>query len=89
MQRIFLDVRDYEEFVEGHVPSAINITPEDLVSNQKNFENLPKDSEIIVYCRSGQRSKTAINILKSKGYIHLENGINMQHVIQTYPKGSN
>ena len=64
---IILDVRTYEEYDEGHIPNAINI-PVDSI-NEDNIKALnDKDQLILVYCRSGNRSKTASKKLVELGY---------------------
>ena len=62
---IIIDVRTPEEFVSGHVESAINIEWQDitLVENITN-----KDNQIFLYCRSGNRSQKATDILIDIGY---------------------
>ncbi len=61
---IVVDVRTKEEFDSGHVLDAINI-PYDEINKDINLD---KDKTILVYCRSGQRSKIAYNSLKELGY---------------------
>lgn len=80
MSRIIIDVREPSEFASGHVKGAVNIPPSELLAGAKLLENTPKDAEIIVYCLSGARSNSAINILKSFGFTNLSNGINQRNV---------
>lgn len=64
---IILDVREQDEFDEGHIPNAVLI-PYTEIKNQA-AEKLPdKDSPILVYCRSGRRSKIAAESLAELGY---------------------
>lgn len=64
---IILDVRTQEEFDSGHIEGAI-LLPYDQIS-EKASEILPdKDQTILVYCRSGNRSKTASETLISMEY---------------------
>ncbi len=64
---ILLDVREQDEFDAGHTPGAILI-PYTEIEN-KAEEMLPdKDSQILVYCRSGRRSKIAAESLAILGY---------------------
>lgn len=81
--RVFVDVREPEEFVTGHVSGAINVPPSQLMQGSA-LEGIPKDAELIVYCRSGSRSNVAINILRSQGYTNLVNGINKEQVNAKY-----
>ena len=67
---IILDVRTKEEFDGGHIPDAINVPVETIGDNEP--EELPdKDQLILVYCRSGNRSKTASSALAKLGYINV------------------
>lgn len=68
-----LDVRTPQEYAEGHIEGAINI---DVLSDDFAAEasKLPADRTIALYCRSGNRSKTAAKILSSKGYVVVELG---------------
>ena len=64
---IILDVRTPEEFAEGHIPNAINFPVERMTSAE--MPQLPdKNQLILVYCRSGNRSKTASKQLAQNGY---------------------
>ena len=64
---IILDVRTPEEFSERHIPGAINIPNETIGASE--ISALPdKDQLILVYCRSGRRSKEAAQKLVSLGY---------------------
>lgn len=66
-----VDVRTPQEFAEGHVPGSVNI-PLDEVSNQvSKFKN---KTNIIVFCRSGNRSGQAKTILKQNGFTNVTNG---------------
>lgn len=80
MSRLVIDVREPSEFASGHVDGAINIPPSDLLMGAKALEDAPKDTELIVYCISGARSNSAINILRSLGFTNLTNGINQRNV---------
>lgn len=64
---ILLDVRTPEEFAEKHIPGAINIANETIGSEE--IPELPdKGQLILVYCRSGNRSKQASQKLADLGY---------------------
>ena len=66
-----LDVRTEDEYAEGHVPGAI-VIPYDDIDNQA-AEKLPdKDALILVYCRSGRRSKIAAEALLEMGYTNIK-----------------
>ena len=62
-----LDVREQSEYDAGHIPGAV-LLPSGSVQ-QMAADVLPdKDAKILVYCRSGNRSRTAANVLVSLGY---------------------
>ena len=66
-EHIILDTREQDEFDEGHIPGAILI-PYTEIEN-KAIELMPdKDKLILVYCRSGRRSKIAAESLAKLGY---------------------
>ena len=67
---IILDVRTIEEYNGGHIPNAICIPNETI--DEKVINKLPnKEQLILIYCRSGNRSKQAANKLKDLGYTNL------------------
>lgn len=67
---IILDVRTPEEYRDEHIPGAINIPNEDI--GTKEPSELPdKDQLILVYCRSGNRSKQASRKLAELGYTNI------------------
>ncbi|MGN1304085.1 MAG: rhodanese-like domain-containing protein [Oscillospiraceae bacterium] len=64
---IILDVRTEKEFSEGHIPGAVLIPDYEIAERAAN--ELPdKDQLILVYCRSGRRSKIASEKLAELGY---------------------
>ncbi|MBR5312231.1 MAG: rhodanese-like domain-containing protein [Clostridia bacterium] len=67
---IILDVRRADEFAGGHIPGAINVANEDIGTAE--IPELPdKDQLIMVYCRSGRRSKEASEKLAALGYTNI------------------
>lgn len=64
---IILDVRRPDEFATGHIPNAINI-PNESIGTDEISELPDKDQLILVYCRSGNRSKQASQKLVKLGY---------------------
>ena len=67
---IILDVRRPDEFAAGHIPNAINIANESIGTAE--IPELPnKDQLIMVYCRSGRRSKEASEKLVKLGYTNI------------------
>ena len=68
---IILDVRTKEEFAEGHIPGAICV-PNETISDEMPGELPEKDQLILVYCRSGNRSKQASKKLAELGYTNIK-----------------
>lgn len=72
-QQLFvLDVRSPQEFAEGHVPGAVNV-PHDQVSAR--LAEIPRDKDVVLYCRSGRRAGLAADVLAANGYkrlLHLD-----------------
>ena len=67
---IILDVRRQDEYDEGHIPGAILIPNETIGTGE--IPQLPdKDQLILVYCRSGNRSRQAAGKLANLGYTHI------------------
>ena len=67
---IILDVRTAEEYKEGHIPNAINVANETI--GEEEIAELPdKEQLIMVYCRSGRRSKQAASKLVKLGYSNI------------------
>ena len=64
-ESVLLDVRTPEEYGEGFIKGAINITHTDT---QKILETVAKDDTIILYCRSGRRAGIVAEMLAEKGY---------------------
>jgi rhodanese-related sulfurtransferase len=62
---LLIDVRTPEEFATGHIPGAVNISVQSLPDR---LNEIPTDETIVVYCRSGNRSATATDILVNAGY---------------------
>ena len=67
---VIIDVRDSEEYADGHIQNAINIPVNDI-ENYVEKIILNKNFNIVVYCRSGARSLTASHKLKKLGYSNI------------------
>lgn len=67
---IVIDVRTPAEYSEGHLEGAVNIDVKD-----PNFSvilsQLPTDGDYVVYCRSGNRSAAAVEIMKAAGFTNV------------------
>ena len=67
---IILDVRTPEEYAEKHIPDAVNV-PNEIIG-EKEIAELPRKNQLIlVYCRSGNRSKQASEKLVKLGYTNI------------------
>ena len=68
---IILDVREQDEYDSGHIPGAV-LLPVGAIDEDTAAEVIPeKDSTVLVYCRSGNRSKTASAALADLGYTNI------------------
>lgn len=69
---IYIDVRTKEEYDEGHVQGALL---HDIMDMMKGiFPAIPKDTEITLYCQSGNRSMMAKNFMTKAGFTHVVDG---------------
>lgn len=65
---LILDVREQDEYDSGHIPGAV-LLPVGSTTEESAAEVIPeKDATVLVYCRSGNRSKTAAKALAELGY---------------------
>ena len=67
---IVVDVRTLEEYNEGHIPNAISV-PLETIENEAEAKLKNKDALILVYCRSGRRSREAALKLIENGYTNV------------------
>ena len=68
---IILDVREQDEYDSGHIPGAV-LLPVGTIDEETAAEVIPeKESTVLVYCRSGNRSKTASSALAELGYTNI------------------
>ncbi|MEX1994146.1 MAG: rhodanese-like domain-containing protein [Steroidobacteraceae bacterium] len=67
---VVLDVRTAAEFAEGHVPGARNIPHTELAARIAELEG-DRARDIVVYCRSGNRSAQALGTLRAAGFKRL------------------
>ena len=68
---IILDAREQDEYDEGHIPGAILIPYGEIADRAEN-EIPDKEQLILVYCRSGRRSKIAAEELVKLGYTNVK-----------------
>ena len=72
---VILDVRTQQEYDEGHIERAILIPLNDL---KVRLGELSMSDDLLIYCRTGNRSSQAVSILKANGYtriFHMKDGI--------------
>ena len=69
---ILLDVRTEEEFEGGHLPGALNIN---IMGHEfhEQIEELDRETEYFIYCRSGARSSNACKYMKTQGFEKVHN----------------
>lgn len=68
---VILDVREQDEYDAGHIPSAV-LLPVGTINEETAASAIPeKDTVVLVYCRSGNRSKTASQALADLGYTQI------------------
>jgi rhodanese-related sulfurtransferase len=84
MNYVVIDVREPEEYQSGHTNGSLNIPLAELMKGASQLSDVPKDSKIIVYCRTGNRSNVAMRILNSLGYPNVTNGINKEQVAANF-----
>jgi phage shock protein E len=65
-----IDVRDAEDFAEGHIDGATNIPVDTIEENPSTVGS--KDQPMVLYCRSGRRSHRAAEALRAAGYTKVE-----------------
>jgi rhodanese-related sulfurtransferase len=64
-EHLLVDVRTPEEFASGHIAGAVNIPVDELA---QRLNEVPQDKPVVLYCRSGNRSGQAAQILDQAGY---------------------
>lgn len=74
---VIVDVRTPAEFKEGHIPGAVNV-PHQAVVDDPSVLHRYRDKTLVVYCRTGRRTRAAIDSLESAGFervYHLQGDI--------------
>ena len=67
---VILDVRTEQEYAAGHIPGAV-VIPNESIGTEEIAQLEDKDQLILVYCRSGNRSKQAAEKLAQLGYTNI------------------
>jgi phage shock protein E len=73
-QDAIVDVRTPAEFQAGHIKGAVNIPLNTIESGIQAVHGINKDSQILLYCRSGRRSALARKLLAQQGFRHVQDG---------------
>ncbi|MGF1696222.1 rhodanese-like domain-containing protein [Vibrio lamellibrachiae] len=79
---VLIDVRTPDEFQQGHLEGAL-LRP--LQEIDSWYSKLPKDTDIVLYCRSGRRSGVAFDHLQSLGFSQVHNAGGYQEMLQSKP----
>ncbi|MBR0407783.1 MAG: rhodanese-like domain-containing protein [Clostridia bacterium] len=66
---VLVDLRDAEDYAEGHIPGAVNMLPETV--REEIAAIAQKDTPIFLYCYGGMRSYQAEALLQARGYRHV------------------
>lgn len=77
---IYIDVREPEEYAQDHVEGAKNIPSQSLMAGAPELAMVPRDTPLVVYCRTGSRSAIAAQIFAQMGFTSIHNGINKEQV---------
>jgi len=76
----YIDVREPMEFASGHLEGAVNIPAGSISDDTIALQDIPKDSRVVVYCRSGARAENARAQLQQLGFTDVVNGINQDTI---------
>lgn len=68
---VYLDVREDDEWIAGHVQGATHLKMGEILAG--NYDSIPQDQIVYVYCRSGRRAGEVIRFLEEKGFTNLIN----------------
>ena len=84
-EALIVDVRTPEEFANGHYPGAINI-PHETILEGLNQLGVTADTSVILYCRSGNRSGQAEQVLREKGFTEARNAGGLEALLSATGK---
>lgn len=73
---LYIDVREHDEYVAGHVEGMLNFPLSNL---EESMKKIPNDIEVVIICQSGNRSMQAAVLFQENGYkniVNVEGGIN-------------
>lgn len=83
-KQLIIDVREPYEYAASHVDGAINLPPAELMAGTKQLDGVAKDTQLVLYCRTGARSNASMQFLRQMGYTNLVNGVNEGQVRAKY-----
>jgi phage shock protein E len=71
LTEVLIDVRTAEEYSTGAIKGSLHIPHQEVLAEIDKISGLGKDTEILLYCRSGRRSGIAAKALLEAGYVHV------------------
>lgn len=80
---ILIDVRTEGEYATKHLPNSINV-PVNQISYY--IQKLPKDKNIVLYCRSGRRAGQVLDYMKRDGFTQVVNGGGLEEMLTSQPQ---
>lgn len=80
MKYTVIDVREADEYEGSRVKNSINLPLGRVMRGASELDDVPKNTDLIVYCRSGGRAKVAVGALRKQGFVNVTNGINQEQV---------
>lgn len=84
MKYLVIDVREQDEFNAGHLNGAMNLPLGLVIRGATELADVPKDTELLLYCRSGGRAGVALEALAKQGFTNVTNGINQDTLKSKY-----
>lgn len=82
---LLVDVRTTQEYAQGHLKNSLHIAYPEIVDRFNQME-IRKDLPVVLYCRSGNRSGIAYQMLTDAGYTVLHNGGGLNDLLKAAPR---
>lgn len=84
MKTLIIDVREPDEYAQGHVNGSVNIPLGQLPYKVADIKSqTDNDTQVILYCRSGGRAGRAKTFLQQQGIVNVTNGVNQATIEST------